>query len=165
MLLFSSVKEIFVQRENSPTQTNNDIEEPDHTMKFLKYLLPLAAGVLLLQGCASKSESSEAAGNFPFHATGKARVYIYSTAALAADTVVKLDGAKVGTAKANGSFYVDTTPGEHTVAASDGKPVSFHLDNGGNGFVRLDLVDGKATPVPVAAAEGQKAVTALGGTK
>ena len=132
-------------------------------MKLLKFLLPIAAGLLLLQGCAS--EPDETASSFPYHGTGKARVYVYSTAALAADTAVKLDGAKAGTAKSPGSIYVDTTPGDHTIAVGDGKPVSFHLDNGANGFVRLDLVDGIATPVPVATADGQKAVTALGGAK
>jgi hypothetical protein len=134
-------------------------------MKSLKYFLSIAVCTLLLQACTTNSEKAETAGSFPFHATGKARVYIYSNSSIAADTAVKLDGSHVGAAKSNGSFYVDTTPGDHTLAAGDGQPVSFHLDNGGNGFVRLDVTDGKVTPVPVAAAEGQQAVTALGGAK
>ncbi len=135
-------------------------------MKTLKYLLSITACVLLLQACASKPEATETAGSFPFHATGKARVYVYSTTTIAAGLTVKLDGAKVGVTKPNSSFYVDTTPGTHTLAISDaGKPVSFHLDNGGNGFMRLDIVDGTITPFPVETTVGQKEVTALGGAK
>ncbi len=132
-------------------------------MKSLKCLLGLAAGLFLLLGCAGTPAPRDAAGNILYQGTGKARVYVYSTATLATDTVVKLDGAKIGTAKSRAYFLADTTPGVHSLVTEPAgdAPLSFHLDIGDNGYVRLDVADGRVVPLFVNDAIGEKEVATL----
>jgi len=130
-------------------------------MKRFASLLFIGVCSLFLSGFASGTEA-ETKGNIPYHATGKARVYIYRTAAASATVqpTVRLDGVNVGTVQPKVALYLDTTPEDHVVTVSKeaAGTLKLKVENGGTRYVRLNVVDTRIVPELVDNAIGEKEI-------
>jgi hypothetical protein len=115
-------------------------------MKTLASLILLGLGLFLFQGCASGPGYAEVKGTIPPLNPEKARVYLYRTSVLGAalSPAINLDGASVGTSRAQGFLYVDTTPGSHTVetATEVTRKLSFTLEKGQTRYVKFGVTMG-----------------------
>ena len=120
--------------------------------------------VLLMAGCASGPSYKQAADNFPKLAPDLGRIYIYrpSSAGLAIQPDVKLNGVTIGNSTPDGFFFVDRPTGDYEVSTTTEmkKSLTFHLDAGQTRYVRLKIslgiLVGHVYPELVDNAEGEK---------
>jgi hypothetical protein len=127
-------------------------------MKFLVPTAPMLVLVSLLAGCATSgvkyAELSPQALEF---SPDSGRLYFYRTSALGAavQPEVKLDGEVVGTAVAEGYFYVDRAPGTYQISTSTEveRTLTVTVEKGQTLYVRLNMSFGfflgHVTPVLV----------------
>ena len=112
-------------------------------MKKAYGLIAICACFLFLQGCASGPGFQEAKGTFPPLGSEKGRIYIYRTTVLGAavQPAVRLDGVQVGTAKSEGFFFADATPGSHFIETTTevSRRLTFTLEPGQVRYVRLNV--------------------------
>ena len=109
-----------------------------------KTFTALAAGAVLLAGCASNEPAPQAAA--PITATtaplssGKAGLYVYRDGfARALDNNLNLDGQCLGQSKKGGYFFVELPAGKHkveTFALIQQKGVELDMQAGKNYYVR-----------------------------
>ncbi len=138
-------------------------------MHRLKALAVLAAG-LLLAGCASGPKYADMKSSIPPLAGDKGRIYFYRSSSMAGGAIqpkIVLNGAKVGSSKPGGFFYVDRAPGNYEVTCSTEveRKATFVLAAGQERFVKtsisMGLLAGHVTPELVDNGIGQTAVQGL----
>ncbi len=95
----------------------------------------------LLTGCASGPSYSSYA--IPEVSADKGRIFFYRTALMGAaiQPDVKVNGNKVGTAKAKGFFYYDAIPGAYSIETSTevNRKLALTLEKGQIRYVRLGI--------------------------
>ena len=111
-------------------------------MRYIR-VAALTALLLVVAGCASGPGYNEVSGSFAAVPGGSGRIFFYRTTALGAalQPDVKLNGEKVGSATAQGFFYVDRSPGDYEVTTTTElkKTLTFHLDAGQTRYVRFGV--------------------------
>ena len=125
--------------------------------------------LMLLPACASGPKYSEVVSTLPSANPSQGRIYFYRPSAFGAAVQpdVTLNGQKVGTAKPHGFYYVDSAPGNCTVAASTEteKKLTFTLAPREERFVRLKiqmgLMVGRIVPELVDKAEAESELKGL----
>jgi hypothetical protein len=97
----------------------------------------------LLAGCATGAKYGEVASTLPTLSATQGRIYFYRPSAFGAavQPEIRLNGAKVGTAKPHGFYFVDRTPGNYEVAAATEaeKKLTFTLAPREERYVRLKI--------------------------
>jgi len=112
-------------------------------MKKMLSLFALVTVAALFTGCASGPKYSAIHSTFPPIAQDSGRIYFYRDSMLGAaiSPPVKLNGNPVGTAQAQGFFYVDRPPGNYTVETSTEvtRRLSLMLDSNQTRYVKLNI--------------------------
>ena len=112
-------------------------------MKKILGLFALVTAAALFTGCASGPKYSTIKSTFPPLAQDSGRIYFYRNSILGAavQPAVKLNGNEVGTAKADGFFYVDRPAGNFTVETSTEvtRRLSLMLDTNQTRYVKLNI--------------------------
>jgi len=101
----------------------------------------------LVAGCASGPKYSELHSTFPALSSEQGRIFVYRARAFGGSAVqpeVKLDGARVGSSKPGGFFYIDRPPGQYELSTTTEvkRSLSLTLDKGQTRFVRLKIAMG-----------------------
>lgn len=111
-----------------------------HALTKFAFLCLLAPALV---GCASGPKYSQVRSTLPPLPADNGRIYFYRTAVVGAavQPAVKLNGEKVGIAKAKGFFFVDSPPGNFEVETSTEvkRLLSLTLEEGQTRYVRLNV--------------------------
>lgn len=138
-------------------------------MKFFSMFM-IAAGCLLLSGCASGPQYAEISSNIAPVRSNEGRIYFFRKSlepGLAVQPTIYVNGKAVGTSTPNGFFYIDHAPGpiEVKTATEVEEKINFTLAPGQTRYVRtyvgIGLVVGRVYPELIDPEQGAMEVRQL----
>lgn len=138
---------------------------PGMQLRLMRKLL-VGFVALGLGACATGPDYDEYRDNLPDLAPGEGRIFVYRTAmfGLANQPSVELNGETVGEAVPEGFFFVDVSPGAHTITCETEvtRSAEVEVEAGGTYYVRLNaklgVVGNRIEPELVNASVGAREI-------